>query len=406
MKCEGCAFEGNHKSHFACDCCGAILCTSCGNYSSSEEKCFPLRERKVVILCPKCRAEMSSLVELMQRNRGLKQENERLTQKLSDESEMSEELQNVREENEKLAVLNAELKTEVKALKKQIETLHGDIDGKCANYTHEKAIVSTHPEEKMYVHNQENAGSLETVCEIMAEKLNKELNSRFQAFSEAFEQRFRNMEMSLSKTPSTSKAMTQSNDQRARGENIGGINVRSSQHKGEIGKEISGGETNNSVKTTLTKLRPVLPEGEQDRDMRSTTGRVNTVGGELRSRSRNVIGRKLISTSTQVQSGARSRLKAVERTRWLYVSNFDMSTTCDDILEVLKEERDLKYACEEVPSKSANPRVKSFKVGVPEYMEEVFRTPSFWPAGVLVNRFYFPKKTSDFQVDQAESLRT
>lgn len=135
MKCSECDFVGNHKSHFTCDCCQIVLCTSCGGYSSSEEKCFPLRDRKVTVLCPQCRTETGNILELMQKNRKLKKENDKLLEELSDRSAVIEELRKTNGEDDKLACagciggLPRELVTVLDNMKKEIMDLRLELGG-------------------------------------------------------------------------------------------------------------------------------------------------------------------------------------------------------------------------------------------------------------------------------------
>ncbi|KAK9888927.1 hypothetical protein WA026_001147 [Henosepilachna vigintioctopunctata] len=74
MKCSNCSLEGDKYVLFNCDCCGNTKCKECGDFTASEEKCFPLLKRKVFLYCPECRKEAGNIELLMKRNRKLKQE--------------------------------------------------------------------------------------------------------------------------------------------------------------------------------------------------------------------------------------------------------------------------------------------------------------------------------------------
>ncbi|KAK9892735.1 hypothetical protein WA026_021927 [Henosepilachna vigintioctopunctata] len=54
MKCSGCSLQGDKYVLFNCDCCGNTQCKECGDFTASEEKCFPLMKRRVLLYCPQC----------------------------------------------------------------------------------------------------------------------------------------------------------------------------------------------------------------------------------------------------------------------------------------------------------------------------------------------------------------
>ncbi|KAK9892634.1 hypothetical protein WA026_021012, partial [Henosepilachna vigintioctopunctata] len=78
----GCSLQGDKYVLFNCDCCGNTQCKECGDFTASEEKCFPLMKRRVLLYCPQCRKEAGNIEQLMQRNRKLKQEINTLKEKI------------------------------------------------------------------------------------------------------------------------------------------------------------------------------------------------------------------------------------------------------------------------------------------------------------------------------------
>lgn len=118
-----------------------------------------------------------------------------------------------------------------------------------------------------------------------------------------------------------------------------------------------------------------------------------------KNRNRNTV--KNISRGTGVLTEAKMKLKTVERPEWIYVSNLSVETTTEDVMKCLKEAGNYEFTCEPITHKYPNPRVKSFKIGVPRRLYDTIVTPEYWPAGVLVNRYYFPRrKDVNFTQDQ------
>ncbi|KAK9888856.1 hypothetical protein WA026_001077 [Henosepilachna vigintioctopunctata] len=68
MKCTECSLEDDKYIIFKCDSCDITQCKECGGFTASEEKCFALSKRKVILFCSKCREEMGTIVGLKQKH--------------------------------------------------------------------------------------------------------------------------------------------------------------------------------------------------------------------------------------------------------------------------------------------------------------------------------------------------
>ncbi|KAK9871660.1 hypothetical protein WA026_014108 [Henosepilachna vigintioctopunctata] len=89
--------EGDKYVLFKCDGCGSSQCKECGNYTASEEKCFPLSERKVIILCNKCQEETKTPVDIMQKNRSLRRQVETLEDNLISQKNQEEKFKETKD---------------------------------------------------------------------------------------------------------------------------------------------------------------------------------------------------------------------------------------------------------------------------------------------------------------------
>lgn len=114
---------------------------------------------------------------------------------------------------------------------------------------------------------------------------------------------------------------------------------------------------------------------------------------------------RFISKNRDVLEGARAKLKPVERSTWIYISNLDLETTAEDITDVLREVD--KTADFEVEKREvAKGRKCSFIIKAPLKYEDTLRDVGFWPAEVYVNRYYFPKQKTNFSNVQQQAAAT
>ncbi|KAL3274949.1 hypothetical protein HHI36_019725 [Cryptolaemus montrouzieri] len=136
MKCAGCQKGGDKYVLFKCDCCGGIQCKECGKYSASEDKCFSLSKRRAILYCTSCHEKSGNIINLMQKNRNLKQELEDLKEsyKIMSENNKSHTFnetvnENSRKENRNVEndttdrpqEENAELRAKVASMKEEVE---------------------------------------------------------------------------------------------------------------------------------------------------------------------------------------------------------------------------------------------------------------------------------------------
>ncbi|KAK9886299.1 hypothetical protein WA026_015809 [Henosepilachna vigintioctopunctata] len=122
MKCSGCSLEGDKYVLFNCDCCGNTQCKECGDLTASEEKCFPLLKRKILLYCPECRKEAGNIELLMKKNRKFKQEINTLKENLETTQQKS-----CNESVVENSVVE-DMKIYVKSLEEKLMNLQGDIN--------------------------------------------------------------------------------------------------------------------------------------------------------------------------------------------------------------------------------------------------------------------------------------
>ncbi|KAL3273939.1 hypothetical protein HHI36_015363 [Cryptolaemus montrouzieri] len=63
MHCAKCKVKGDSKSHFVCDKCRTINCSTCAELALTEERCIALKERKLIALCLGCSADFPKTVQ-------------------------------------------------------------------------------------------------------------------------------------------------------------------------------------------------------------------------------------------------------------------------------------------------------------------------------------------------------
>ena len=93
------------------------------------------------------------------------------------------------------------------------------------------------------------------------------------------------------------------------------------------------------------------------------------------------------------------KLNVVQKMNFLFISRLDPDIETNDILEYLQDRKAGSYQIEKLKAKY--PNYSSFKIGVPaSLIDEVFSS-SFWPSGVLVCKYRFPKETVNFREGEA-----
>ena len=84
-----------------------------------------------------------------------------------------------------------------------------------------------------------------------------------------------------------------------------------------------------------------------------------------------------------------SGLKAVNKLSWIFVSRFLPEISKTNVEEYLKDSNLAQFECIELPTKYDT--YKSFRIGIPmESLNDVLNS-EFWPEGILVKKFYFPR---------------
>ncbi|KAK9885905.1 hypothetical protein WA026_013779, partial [Henosepilachna vigintioctopunctata] len=126
MRCSTCSLEGDKYVLFNCDKCGKTECRQCGLFSASEERCFPLSKRKVLLHCLECRNGNSILLDKEPIIGKLKRENEVLRELVDNiESEKVNLIENFEEQISRLNVEISEKNSYIDRLQKA-NTLYED----------------------------------------------------------------------------------------------------------------------------------------------------------------------------------------------------------------------------------------------------------------------------------------
>jgi hypothetical protein len=101
-------------------------------------------------------------------------------------------------------------------------------------------------------------------------------------------------------------------------------------------------------------------------------------------RSRNK-GRKEPIIGSKTDSDKSSKVRAVSKPDWIFVSRLSTDCTKDDILDYLKDSGVENCECTELKTKFDS--YKSFKIGVSSDLLPKVLTNTFWPTGTLVREF-------------------
>lgn len=76
-----------------------------------------------------------------------------------------------------------------------------------------------------------------------------------------------------------------------------------------------------------------------------------------------------------------------EKLSFIYLSNLNINTSPESILEVLDPKYRHLYVCTKLRSKFERPRSAAFKLGIPETMKNLYLSKDFWPTGCYVAEF-------------------
>lgn len=149
-------------------------------------------------------------------------------------------------------------------------------------------------------------------------------------------------------------------------------------------RKVSAGRASDTSRPVPAQLS-VPPEAASPPQREDETSAVGwaTVVRRNRRRARNII----VGTST---TDSASKIKAAKRIHHHHVFNFEPNTTCEDVITFLKNSGLNDVEC--VALNSRNPKLyASFRISAPENCDKQIAEPSFWPSGVHVKRYYFPR---------------
>ncbi|KAG5867066.1 hypothetical protein JTB14_001892 [Gonioctena quinquepunctata] len=93
-----------------------------------------------------------------------------------------------------------------------------------------------------------------------------------------------------------------------------------------------------------------------------------------------------LSTGSRSSNEAMASLKVINRLGWIYLSGFHPDTTKEDLLKCLDGKFADQYICEKI-TKRLNPKMLSFKLGVPIQLEKQVGSLEFWPKGIIVEKY-------------------
>jgi hypothetical protein len=118
--------------------------------------------------------------------------------------------------------------------------------------------------------------------------------------------------------------------------------------------------------------------------------------------------KRFVSKNSSTLTGAKAKLVPLQKFCWTYVSNLSADQKVDDILAVLKElDQDASFEVEKPANLNRKPTSSAFIVKAPVHLLPTIRDPDFWPANTYVNKYYFPKKTTEnFQQVAVEPTTT
>lgn len=126
-------------------------------------------------------------------------------------------------------------------------------------------------------------------------------------------------------------------------------------------------------------------------------GQIDTSIMKNHNRSRSGSSKYIVGTgSLNSEKGVNCSLRAipVDNTAWLHVWRLHKDTTCEELVQFLKNSiPEAVFACEKLNAKGP---YASFKVGVNRTLVKDLLVPSFWPENVAVNKFFW-KRVGNYQ---------
>ncbi|KAK9880593.1 hypothetical protein WA026_011833 [Henosepilachna vigintioctopunctata] len=164
---------------YKCDGCAVTQCKECWGFTASEEKCFPLSKRKAIIFCSKCREETGSIIDLMQKNRKLKQEIEKLKEISTNYQKKDETLKNIEKSNLEKKNYIDKLENQICELQNKLSSENNRCNlGNGAQITQEKEELKAQVDSlhRSLEKSREKSNQLSTKLEVSNEKLKEEYN--------------------------------------------------------------------------------------------------------------------------------------------------------------------------------------------------------------------------------------
>ena len=149
-------------------------------------------------------------------------------------------------------------------------------------------------------------------------------------------------------------------------------------------------ESRDRVITTQTEGHPGARIEETDPDVNQESEWTNVGRGRRNRQVReqeNKAGKEATGRIMGTRQGG-NRIKAAEKSAWLYVGKLDQDTTEEDIRDYLKENGVTgKINCDLV---NERPGSRAFKIGIPLQDLELVHDGNFWPKDVICRPFRQP----------------
>lgn len=125
--------------------------------------------------------------------------------------------------------------------------------------------------------------------------------------------------------------------------------------------------------------RMALPQTNHVSSQQQSNNNLNTRSGKQ--------GMICVGPARQNLQVANPAIGSGEKLSFIYLSNLNIDTSPESILEVLDPKYRHLYICTKLRSKFERPRSAAFKLGVPETMKNQYLSKDFWPTGCYVAEF-------------------
>lgn len=355
-----------------CDDCKRLLCQNCSKLNATEIRCMqPLGKRMLKFTCEFCEAKYNNNFDFL---------NNLLEKKVE---EMQEQL------NTSLKTTREDIKDQFTEVNNQIENLKlSNIDlirlltsNNYPNLAEKNLLPKTNQSTKRSIRSKQDQQFTTPRLDIYSpiSSKNKNMNSLSQNKTQC------NLGTGCSSTDepnlptiskknypnNTSSDSKEQNDQNTELKKLrdNSVNI------------LSGSGTTDNKQNESDKNHEVNNKNDWQEVNRRRYKQKRTDGQDRKNK---------ISVGNDDTNNNFAKLKVVSRLKWIFISNISSDVTSEDVISCLDEKYKDQYICEK--KILANPKIASFKLGVPEHMEQVLLSRTYWPRGTWVDKYNFPKK--------------